>query len=61
MFAFRAVCEAGGEGALEQMGRLMNESHASCRDLYQCSHPLLDAICRLSEGIAYGARLTGAG
>ncbi|XP_037071627.1 N-acetylgalactosamine kinase-like isoform X2 [Pollicipes pollicipes] len=61
VFAFRAVCEAGGEDALSQMGQLMNDSHASCRDLYQCSHELLDTICRLSEGLAYGARLTGAG
>ena len=61
MFAYRSVCEAGGEDALQRMGQLMNESHASCRDQYECSHELLDAICRTAEGLAYGARLTGAG
>ena len=59
--AFRSVCESGGEEALSRMGRLMTESHASCRDQYECSHELLDAICRLADGVAYGARLTGAG
>lgn len=48
---------------LTELGRLMNESHDSCRDLYQCSCPDLDRlveICKAQPG-AYGARLTGAG
>ncbi|KAF0286933.1 N-acetylgalactosamine kinase [Amphibalanus amphitrite] len=61
VFAFRSVCESGGEDVLSRMGQLMNESHASCRDQYECSHELLDTICRIAEGVAYGARLTGAG
>ena len=61
VFAFRSVCESGGEDALRRMGRLMDESHASCRDQYECSHERLDTVCRLAEGVAYGARLTGAG
>jgi len=61
VYQFRAVCQGAATDALAQMGRLMAESHASCRDLYECSHPLLDTIVRLSEGVAYGARLTGAG
>ena len=61
MFAFRSVCESGGEDVLSRMGQLMKDSHASCRDQYECSHELLDVICRTAEGVAYGARLTGAG
>jgi galactokinase len=40
----------------------MNESHRSCRDLYECSHPKLDELVSvaLSSG-AIGSRLTGAG
>lgn len=51
------------EQVLTELGQLMNDSHASCRDLYQCSHPDLDRlveICTAQPG-AYGARLTGAG
>eukprot|EP00727_Mastigamoeba_balamuthi_P001843 m51a1_g11656 putative n-acetylgalactosamine kinase (97) ;mRNA; r:8459-8749 len=40
----------------------MSASHASCRDLYACSCPELDAIVALALGAgACGARLTGAG
>ena len=51
------------EQVLTALGQLMNDSHASCRDLYECSHPHLDhlvEICATQPG-AYGARLTGAG
>jgi len=43
-------------------GRLMDESHRSCRDDYQISCPQLDELVRLAKvGGAIGARLTGAG
>ena len=40
----------------------MDESQASCRDLYQCSCPELDALVAVNKGAgAIGSRLTGAG
>ncbi|KAF3069310.1 Galactokinase [Trichoderma lentiforme] len=46
----------------QELGRLMNETQDSCRDLYECSCPELDDICRISRGAgAYSSRLTGAG
>ncbi|OXA44186.1 N-acetylgalactosamine kinase isoform X2 [Folsomia candida] len=46
---------------LARLGGLMNASHTSLRDLYECSHPRLDELVGLAQGMAYGARLTGAG
>ncbi|MBN1835879.1 MAG: galactokinase [Spirochaetales bacterium] len=49
-------------GEIERFGRLMNDSHASCRDLYEISCPELDRLVEIArEGGALGARLTGAG
>ncbi len=47
----------------EEAGRLMNESHASLRDLYEVSSFELDLFTDLarSHPACYGARLTGAG
>jgi galactokinase len=44
-------------------GRLMFESHASLRDLFEVSTPELDALVEIASGLpgCYGARLTGAG
>jgi galactokinase len=55
-----AALEAGD---LAQVGRLMNASHASLRDLYEVSSPELDTMAELlrSQPGCYGARLTGAG
>ena len=39
----------------------MFDSHSSCRDLYECSHPQLDKLVQLSTNRCSGARLTGAG
>ena len=47
---------------IEELGKLMSESHASCRDLYECSCHELDELAVLCEKSgSYGTRLTGAG
>ncbi|XP_061577595.1 N-acetylgalactosamine kinase [Cololabis saira] len=59
---FKSVCDSGPAESVQLLGELMNRSHASCRDLYECSCPELDQlvdIC-LKSG-AVGSRLTGAG
>jgi galactokinase len=57
------MAEALGAGDLAGAGRLMNDSHASLRDLYEVSSPELDRITELARRhpACYGARLTGAG
>jgi N-acetylgalactosamine kinase len=68
VLAYRRICEetpgGGGDdgGVLTRLGALMDASHESCRLLYECSHPDLDALvaaCRRAG--AKGTRLTGAG
>ncbi|KAJ8970738.1 hypothetical protein NQ317_004886 [Molorchus minor] len=49
------------ETTLPTLGKLMLESHASLRDLYECSHPQLDRLVDLSKNFTLGTRLTGAG
>ncbi len=58
-----AMAAALSSGALEEAGRLMNDSHAGLRDLYQVSSPELDLITDLARRHpdCFGARLTGAG
>ncbi|KAM3870697.1 N-acetylgalactosamine kinase [Diretmus argenteus] len=59
---FKSVCDSEPAESIQLLGDLMNQSHASCRDLYECSCPELDQlvdIC-LKSG-AVGSRLTGAG
>jgi len=49
-------------GRLDEMGRLMNASHASLADDFECSTRRLDTIVECARrGGALGARLTGAG
>ncbi len=57
-----AACEALRAGDAGRFGRLMNESHASCRDDFRISCPALERLVELARGAgALGARLTGAG
>ena len=48
---------------VRQFGKLMNECHASLRDLYEVSCPELDVMARVAQSLdgCHGARLTGAG
>jgi len=49
-------------GRLDEMGKLMNASHQSLADDFECSTERLDAIVECARrGGAFGARLTGAG
>ncbi|KAI0397864.1 galactokinase [Xylariaceae sp. FL0594] len=46
----------------QKLGDLLNETQDSCRDVYECSCPEIDEICRIArEAGSYGSRLTGAG
>ncbi|KAL2093380.1 hypothetical protein ACEWY4_010692 [Coilia grayii] len=59
---FKSVCDVAPVDALLQLGQLMNQSHQSCRDLYECSCPQLDQLVHIClEAGALGSRLTGAG
>ena len=59
----REMTEAFRAGDLARAGRLMNDSHASLRDLYEVSCAELDLITdlALAQPGCYGARMTGAG
>lgn len=57
-----AAAEAMKSGDMDQLGRLMNESHVSMRDLFEMSLPAIDAL--VDDAVkfgAMGARLTGGG
>lgn len=58
-----AACSALEGGRLEEMGRLMFESHSSLRDDYEVSCRELDRLVEIAEGIegVFGARMTGGG
>ncbi|XP_063782097.1 N-acetylgalactosamine kinase [Pseudophryne corroboree] len=62
VLTFKKVCDEAPANAVQLLGDLMNQSHVSCRDMYECSCFELDQlvdIC-LKSG-AVGSRLTGAG
>ncbi|KAJ2493872.1 galactokinase [Coemansia sp. RSA 2050] len=61
---FRQVCESGdtSDKCFVALGDLMNQSQASCRDLFECSSPELDEVCEIARKAgSFGSRLTGAG
>lgn len=62
VFDFNNACAAMSTLRLSALGRLMDASHASCRDLYDCSCDDLERLVRaVKEAGAIGCRLTGAG
>lgn len=59
---FKIVCDSAPANGVTQLGDLMNQSHVSCRDLYECSCPELDQLVHIClQAGAVGSRLTGAG
>lgn len=52
--------EAVGKDDKRMLGSLMNENHELLNRL-GVGHPKLDELVRACEGVAYGAKLTGAG
>ena len=63
VYDFKEACSlAAPNDAFVRLGSLMNESHVSCRDNYECSCAALDELTEISrESGAFGSRLTGAG
>ncbi|MCZ7570115.1 MAG: galactokinase [Ardenticatenaceae bacterium] len=58
-----AAAAAIRRGDMVELGRLINASHASLRDLFEVSLPELDLLVEIARSVpgCYGARLTGAG
>lgn len=63
VIAFKELLQsAPSADLLPRLGALMNETQDSCRDVYNCSCPELDELCKIArEAGAHGSRLTGAG
>ena len=60
VYAFRDTANSGG--GVEELGKLMNESHAGLSKLYECSCKELEQLVETSLSLgAVGSRLTGAG
>lgn len=51
----------GKHETLINLGKLMSQSHASLKTLYECSHENLDKLVDISQQMNIHSRLTGAG
>ncbi|XP_041975853.1 N-acetylgalactosamine kinase [Aricia agestis] len=49
------------EDVIGKLGELMSRSHASLKELYECSHENLDSLVDISQKMNVHARVTGAG
>eukprot|EP00794_Sanderia_malayensis_P018052 gene18052-19861_t len=59
---YKQVCDDNKPGSLKLLGDLMNESHKSCSEMYECSCDELDELTQLARHSgALGSRLSGAG
>lgn len=66
---FEKLCKIHSESkdenvSLDDLAKLMNDSHTSCRDDFECSCKELDTLiekCRAELKGCLAARLTGAG
>uniref|UniRef100_H0ZAC6 N-acetylgalactosamine kinase n=2 Tax=Taeniopygia guttata TaxID=59729 RepID=H0ZAC6_TAEGU len=59
---FQKICSEAPANALQLLGELMQQSHISCREMYECSCPELDRLVDICLQFgAIGSRLTGAG
>ena len=55
VYDFKAAAESTSD--LTALGKLMNASHKSCSQLYDCSHPAVDTLVELAlKHGAFGAR-----
>lgn len=55
---FQSACDSQGADSVQTLGELMNQSHASCRDLYECSCPELDQLVDVCLWVHIGLLLT---
>lgn len=44
---FKTFCDNPDADAIQKLAKLMNDSHNSCRDLYECSCPELDSLVNI--------------